>query len=83
MQTLGFLQIVGMISIIIGICIVCIAFSKMRNSSDISKTESKVQNKGIILIGPIPIVWGYGKRGWAVAGIIGIALFIIIFLLLN
>ena len=40
--------------------------------------KTQFESKGIVLIGPIPIVWGYGARGWIIAGIIAVALFIIL-----
>ncbi len=83
MQALGFLQIIGILSIIIGISIFCFAVMKMTDSSDIFENETKTQHKGVILIGPIPIVWGYGKKGWAIAAIIGIVLFIVVLIFLS
>lgn len=78
MQFVELVQLAGWISIIIGIIILCFAFTRMTSASESTNYETKSENKGVILIGPIPIVWGYGKRGWLVAGIVGIILFIIL-----
>lgn len=83
MQTLGLLQIAGIISIIIGTLIVCLVYTNSAHNSDIVGKQTKTENKGVILIGPIPIVWGYGKKGWLIAGIIGILLCIAVYLLFN
>lgn len=45
--------------------------------SDSDDTETRTQSKGIIFLGPIPIVWGYGKKGWMIAGAIGIILVLV------
>ena len=44
------------------------------SDSEAGDTESRTQSKGIIFLGPIPILWGYGKKGWMIAGAIGIIL---------
>jgi uncharacterized protein (TIGR00304 family) len=67
----------GWILLFVGILLVCVyAFSGMQESFS-SDTESKTQSKGVILLGPIPIVWGYGKRGWMIAGILAIVLLLV------
>jgi len=82
-QNLGLLQIIGIISIIIGILILCLAYAKTTHTSDMIRTHSKTESKGVILIGPIPIVWGYGKKGWLIAGVVGIILCIAAYILFN
>ena len=75
MQTVVLLQYLGWILLFIGILLVCISvISATRDSED---NETRIQSKGIIFLGPIPIVWGYGKKGWLIAGVIGIILFLI------
>jgi len=75
MQTTWFIQILGWILLIGGIILVVIALvSSLQNSgSDLEQTKSR----GIILIGPIPIVWGYGRKGWIIAGAIGLVLLLV------
>jgi uncharacterized membrane protein len=40
-------------------------------------SETRNQSKGVIFLGPIPIVWGYGRTGWMIAGVIGIIIALI------
>ncbi|MFW9957343.1 MAG: DUF131 domain-containing protein [Candidatus Odinarchaeota archaeon] len=49
----------------------------MKSDVDWERSESK----GVILIGPIPIVWGYGKKGWIIAGAVGLILLLTWFLI--
>ena len=49
----------------------------MMMRSNIEGVEQRRESKGIILLGPIPIVWGYGKRVWVIAAIIAIILFLV------
>ncbi len=51
----------------------------MLMSSDFGDTEQRRESKGIILLGPIPIVWGYGKKVWIIAAIVALTLFLIVF----
>ncbi|MGY5860150.1 MAG: DUF131 domain-containing protein [Candidatus Thorarchaeota archaeon] len=70
------LQNLGWIILFIGIILVCLYFisSMGESDSEAGDTESRTQSKGIIFLGPIPILWGYGKKGWMIAGAIGIIL---------
>lgn len=76
MQSILLLNL-GWLLLFIGILLVCIyAFSGMQESFS-GDTETKTQSKGIILLGPIPIVWGYGKKGCMVAGILAVVFLLI------
>jgi len=66
------LQNLGWILLIIGIILVVVAVISAISETD--GQESHTQSKGVILLGPIPIVWGYGRKGWIIAGAIGIIL---------
>ncbi len=77
MQTVTLLQYLGWILLFIGILLVCISAISALKDSTSEDNETRIESKGIILLGPIPIVWGYGKRGWMIAGAIGIILFLI------
>ena len=71
------LQNLGWVFLIVGIILVCLyVFSGMQESS-LGETETQTQSKGVILLGPIPIVWGYGRRGWMIAGVIAVILVIL------
>ncbi|MFW9886915.1 MAG: DUF131 domain-containing protein [Candidatus Thorarchaeota archaeon] len=74
-QTFNTLQLLGFLILGLGILLIlagCLA--KQRESPP---EEVRRGSKGVILIGPIPIVWGFGKRGWLVAGAIGVILVLI------
>ena len=77
MQSFVLLQYLGWIFLFIGILLVCISAISAIKDSDSEDNETRIESKGIIFLGPIPIVWGYGKRGWMIAGAIGIILFLI------
>ncbi len=66
--------------IIIGALIIISGIVSMLMRTDFEKVQHRGQSKGIILLGPIPIVWGYGKRIWIIAAIIAIVLFLLAFL---
>lgn len=80
MSQIAYLLIIaGIIAILIGI--ISIVLSHRRNPS------TSIESKGIILLGPIPIIWGYGKRVQFVLIIIGVVLvltwYLIVFRGLN
>ena len=77
MQTFVLLQYLGWILLFIGILLVCVSAISASKDSASQDNETRIESKGIIFLGPIPIVWGYGKRGWMIAGAIGIILFLI------
>ena len=81
MQALNFLDLLAWALIILGAIIIISGLASMllRTSGDYG--ESKRESKGIILIGPIPIVWGYGKQTWVAVAIIAIVLFLIFWFL--
>jgi len=66
------LQNLGWILLIIGIILVVVSIISAISEGDSHETHT--QSKGVILLGPIPIVWGYGRRGWIIAGAVGIIL---------
>lgn len=73
MESLGwFLVIGGILLIFLGIIL---TFSR----TDDEATQLRTESKGIIFLGPIPIVWGYGKKTWmiSVIGVVAILLFIV------
>ena len=80
MQTSDLFGIIGLSLVILGILAILLGVILVMRQSDRGKTEVQRKSKGIILLGPIPIVWGYGKKGWAVAIIVGIILVLVWFL---
>lgn len=81
LQVPSILTLAGIALLLLGIVIIFAAFLSMttRENED-QKVHS--ESKGILLLGPIPIVWGYGKRGWAIAAVIAISLFLFVLVFL-
>ncbi|MHA2141832.1 MAG: TIGR00304 family membrane protein [Candidatus Thorarchaeota archaeon] len=76
-QSIDTLQLFGLLVLGLGIILIvagCVAGWRSPEDSD---KEARRESKGVILIGPIPIVWGFGRRGWLVAGAIGVILFLV------
>ncbi|MHA1862691.1 MAG: TIGR00304 family membrane protein [Candidatus Thorarchaeota archaeon] len=71
------LQNLGWILLFAGIILVCLSVISASKKSDSEDYETGTQSKGVIFLGPIPIVWGYGRRGWMTAGAIGIILLLV------
>lgn len=67
---------IGLLLIIIGIALVLLSFVKM-----IKASAGRYESSGLILIGPIPIVWGTSKRLVAIMGIVTSILILIVILL--
>ena len=74
MQFSDLLGIIGLSLVALGFLAILLGVILMMRQSDQGNTEVRRESKGIILLGPIPIVWGYGKKGWAIAIIMGIIL---------
>ena len=77
MQTLVLLHYLGWILLFIGILLVCLSAISAAKDSDSEDNETRIESKGIIFLGPIPIIWGYGKKGWMIAGAVGIIFLLI------
>jgi uncharacterized membrane protein len=73
MQATWLIQALGWSFLILGILFVIIALVLAVMRSEPGEAR-KMESKGVVLLGPIPIVWGYGRKGWLVAGIIGLIL---------
>ena len=72
-----FLLNLGWILLFIGMVLVCLyALSGILESKS-GNTDTKTQSKGIIFLGPIPIVWGYGKKGWIIAGFLAVVFLLV------
>jgi uncharacterized membrane protein len=80
MQTGGFIDLLAWALIIIGSIIIISGIASMVMRSDNGSVEQRRESKGVILLGPIPIVWGYGKKTWIIAAFVAITLFLIVFL---
>lgn len=83
MQTIVLLQNLGWILLFIGILLVCLSAISAAKDSISEDNETRIESKGIIFLGPFPIIWGYGKKGWMIAGGIGIILLLIWIVVFN
>ncbi len=79
MQSVEFMDLLAWALIIIGAIIIISGIASTLMGSDFGGAEQRRESKGIILLGPIPIVWGYGKRVWIIAAIIALMLLLIVF----
>lgn len=80
MQTADPLAIIGILILMAGLLLIVLGlFLRTRETEGSNKQKTK--SRGIILIGPIPIVWGFGSKGRVIA-ILAIALFLVVWLLL-
>ena len=80
MQSVEFLDLLAWALIIVGVIIIISGVASALMGSDFGGAEQRRESKGIILVGPIPIVWGYGRKAWVVAAIVALALFLIVFI---
>lgn len=77
MQINGVFGSIGLSLVVLGLLVILLGVALMMRQSAQGNTEVQRESKGIILLGPIPIIWGYGKKGWAVAIIVGITLVLV------
>ncbi len=77
MQVLSSATVFGIVFVILGIIFIIYGLTHL--GSDDSGTTTIHESKGFILLGPIPIVWGYGWKGWAIAFLIAV-IFLLLFL---
>jgi uncharacterized protein (TIGR00304 family) len=81
LQVPSIVTLAGIVLLLLGIVIIIAAFLSM-TSRDSQDKQVRRESKGVVLLGPIPIVWGYGARGWIIAAIIAISLFILVLVFL-
>ncbi len=79
MQTGILVESIGWFLVIGGILLIFLALILSFRHNDDGTTQLRTESKGIIFLGPIPIVWGYGKktRLISVIGFIAILLFVV------
>ncbi|MFQ5833221.1 MAG: DUF131 domain-containing protein [Candidatus Thorarchaeota archaeon] len=76
LQLPNLFQLLGIIIAAVGVAL--IALGVVLTSRDTpDESRPRPESKGVIFIGPIPIVWGLGRRGCIVAGLMGIVLFLL------
>ena len=76
-QSLGWFLVIG------GVLLIFLAIILTIRQQEGRPTEVKSESKGIIFIGPIPIVWGFGRgtRMISAIGFIAILLIFVFFVL--
>lgn len=77
------IESVGWFLVIGGVLLIFLAIILSFSRTDDEATQLRTESKGIIFLGPIPIVWGYGKktRVISVIGMVAIVLFIVFVIL--
>ncbi|MFW9794843.1 MAG: DUF131 domain-containing protein [Candidatus Thorarchaeota archaeon] len=77
MIALGWLLVLG------GILLIFLGLILSLGRSDEDSTQIRTESKGIVFLGPIPIVWGFGRRAWMISiiGIIAIILYMMFFVM--
>jgi uncharacterized protein (TIGR00304 family) len=76
-ESFGWFLLIG------GILLIFLAIILIIRGDNEGPTQARTESKGIIFIGPIPIVWGFGRgtRIISVIGLIAILLFFVFFVL--
>ncbi|MBD3407652.1 MAG: DUF131 domain-containing protein [Candidatus Lokiarchaeota archaeon] len=80
MQSIFSLQILSMAIIIVGIILIILGI--IQSNKNGQHDSGRTDHKGIILIGPIPIVWGFGDKGKIIMAILFVAFISYIILVL-
>ncbi|MHA2601600.1 MAG: TIGR00304 family membrane protein [Candidatus Thorarchaeota archaeon SMTZ1-83] len=81
LQAIEQLQLLGLLVVIAGLFLIIVGIVLCSETSS-GDQQVKRESKGVLFIGPIPIVWGFGRRGWYVAGAIAIILLLLYLLIL-
>ncbi|MFW9808620.1 MAG: DUF131 domain-containing protein [Candidatus Thorarchaeota archaeon] len=83
MQTNAIMGSIGWLLVLGGILLIFLGLILTFSRSDNDSTQLSTESKGIIFLGPIPIVWGFGKKAWMISiiGIFVIILYIAFFVL--
>ncbi|MHA2133338.1 MAG: TIGR00304 family membrane protein [Candidatus Thorarchaeota archaeon] len=67
MQVGGFYFFLGITMFFVGLILVILALFFTGQQRPLTDENGKSETRGVILIGPIPIVWGFGSRGRQIA----------------
>jgi uncharacterized protein (TIGR00304 family) len=81
LQTIEQLQLLGLLVVVAGIILI-VAGMVLSTRSSSEDQQVRHESKGVVFIGPIPIVWGFGRRGWYVVGAVAIFLLLLYLLML-
>ncbi|MFW9944241.1 MAG: DUF131 domain-containing protein [Candidatus Sifarchaeia archaeon] len=80
LQMIEQLQFLGVLVVVAGIILIIVGLVLSSVTSSENQQVER-ENKGVLLIGPIPIVWGFGRRGWYAAGAVALILFLLYLLM--
>ena len=69
------LNFLGLFFIVIGIVVIIVGILLMSSLQEETNGNAKRDSKGIVFLGPIPIIWGFSRRTQIIIAIIGISLF--------
>ncbi len=72
-----FLSSMGFLILIIGVVLIIIGIASFVQSESSEGETRDIQNKGIVVIGCIPIVWGVDRKYQIALVVIGILLLLI------
>ena len=62
LQSGGIIEILGLILIALGVIVIIVGIYLMTKTATPEDQTIRKESKGVILLGPIPIIWGFGKR---------------------
>jgi uncharacterized protein (TIGR00304 family) len=74
------LVLIGIGMILVGFLVVFLAAAMSGRSSDQGKEQNEVRGGGVIMIGPIPIVFGSDAKWASVAMVLAIVLIVLVLL---
>lgn len=66
------MSLIGLLLVMIGVILILISFIKM-----VKVSYGKCESSGVILIGPIPIVWGTSKKLTMIMGVVAAIMMLI------
>ncbi len=69
------LDFLGLVFIVIGIIVILVGILLTSRREEVVNDESKRNSKGVVFLGPLPIIWGFSRRTQIIIAIIGISLF--------
>ncbi len=83
MPDFAFLSVIGIILIVLGFFLIIFGMMRAKESAGEEITQEKVKGGGVILIGPVPVVFGTDKRYALLLMILAIVLMILAVLYLK
>jgi len=78
LQTEALLSFIGFILIFVGAMLLVIGMTRrMAQSSGDGEQDREHKSRGVVLIGPIPIVWGFGNRGRLIMAVLFVLVMVV------